>query len=132
MAQLPEKEPSLVVEIPKQPEVPKQPEILKNAVEVSSNVKGIPKESTKPISKSRKIESANIEIDGIKFTSNEKLTSVDDKIETGSRGTFSPSGTVEIPVVQLDKDRIPLTSKDFARAFRQKYCQNNKEDKNGS
>jgi DNA polymerase III subunit gamma/tau len=70
---------------------------------------------------------ADLEIDGVNFTAHEKLTSIDDKIEKGSRGVPTLSAPADTPEVQLSKDRLPLTAKEFSRGF-SKRIKNSGED----
>lgn len=61
-----------------------------------------------------------LEIDGVSFTPSEKLTSVDDKIEHGTRGAPTATGHTEAPPVQLGEGRTPLSAKEFTRGFIQR------------
>ena len=73
--------------------------------------------SVRKVAESKK---ADLEIDGVNFTSHEKLTSIDDKIERGSRGVPVNTVFANTPGVQLDKERLPLTPKEFSRGFSQR------------
>lgn len=55
----------------------------------------------------------NIEVDGIKFTQDENLTTLDDKIHQ-SVGTVN-NVSDEVLGVEYDKNKIPLTDREFAR-----------------
>jgi len=56
-----------------------------------------------------------LEIDGIKFTHDEKLTSLDHKIEPS---VHTPQQSVPITAnTELDKSKIPLPEKEFSRGF---------------
>jgi DNA polymerase III subunit gamma/tau len=57
-----------------------------------------------------------LEIDGVKFSSEESLTSVDSKI-TGGRG---PSAELNRPVVEWDRHKIPMSEQEFAHEFIQR------------
>ena len=75
----------------------------------------------KPAEPARKIvESKALEIDGVKFTKEEKLTSVDSKIEKGTRGAPTTVGPTSAPEVRLDKDLRPMPPKEFSRGFIQR------------
>ena len=63
---------------------------------------------------------AEIEVDGIKFTHNENLTSLDSKIDGGSR--TPPVPAVSNPSdVELDRSKIPISEKEFARGLVQRF-----------
>lgn len=64
-----------------------------------------------------------IEVDGIAFSSDEALTSLDAKIDKGPSQPVvePPSPTAE---VELDKSRRPMAEKEFARGFVQRVKQN--------
>jgi len=82
-----------------------------------------PAESPKPAEPARRIaepKSKALEIDGVNFTPTEKLTSVDDKIEKGTRGATAVTGPADAPDVQFDKARLPMPPKEFARGFIQR------------
>jgi DNA polymerase-3 subunit gamma/tau len=68
----------------------------------------------------KKVEPKVLEIDGVNFTKEEKLSSIDDKLERGSRGAPQATGPSVAPEVRLDKDRIPMGPKEFSRAFIQR------------
>jgi DNA polymerase-3 subunit gamma/tau len=61
-----------------------------------------------------------LEIDGVSFSPTEKLTSVDEKLEKGSRGAPIATGPTSAPDVRLDKDLHPMAPKEFARGFLQR------------
>ena len=82
-----------------------------------------PPPAPKPVESTRKIvesKSRALEIDGVNFTKDEKLTSVDDKLERGSRGAPQAAGPSGAPEVRFDKDRLPMAPKEFARGFIQR------------
>ena len=77
----------------------------------------------KPAEPARKVvepKSKVLEIDGVNFTKDERLTSVDDKLERGSRGAPTATVHTEAPAVRLDKDHAPMAPKEFARGFIQR------------
>lgn len=57
-----------------------------------------------------------LEIDGVKFSSDESLTSVDSKITSGR----SPSAELNRPVVEWDRHKIPMSEQEFAHEFAQR------------
>ena len=57
------------------------------------------------------ISNKSIELDGVKYTSDERLTTLDDKVNTPRMDT-SISGK-EVPPVELDTAHAPITEKDF-------------------
>jgi DNA polymerase III subunit gamma/tau len=61
----------------------------------------------------------SIEVDGVKFTHDEKLTSLDHKIEPG--GHPPPVAAPPSAEVELDGSRIPLPEKEFARGLVQRF-----------
>ena len=74
--------------------------------------------ASKPVEPARKIvEPKSIEIDGVRFTKEEKLTSVDNKIEKGTRGAPTTQGATSAPDTRLDKDLLPMSPKEFTRGF---------------
>jgi DNA polymerase III subunit gamma/tau len=105
------------VEIPSNPVV--QPSLPKAEVFVPPPSPKTPEPLPK-VSERRVVEpkSKELEIDGVKFTKDEKLTSVDDKLEKGSRGAPTAADcSKEPPAVRLDKDHEPMAPKEFARGF---------------
>ena len=79
-----------------------------------------PIEVVKPALKPAK---RSIEIDGVKFTTDEHLTSLDNKIGSAGPPTIhAPSAEVK-----LDKSRIPIPEKEFARAFIQKVVKDDQK-----
>ena len=56
-----------------------------------------------------------VEVDGVRFSAKEELTTLDGKIETGTRGvpvdSRAPAG------VELDEAHMPLAEREFARGF---------------
>ncbi len=62
-----------------------------------------------------------VEIGGVNFSADEKLTSVDDKLERGSRGAPVATTLTETPGVRLDKDLHPMAPKEFARGLIQRF-----------
>jgi len=68
-----------------------------------------------------RIVPAEIEVDGVVFSKIESLTSLDAKIERTTRGAPVPLTAVNGPAVELDKTRIPLSEKEFARGFSERY-----------
>jgi DNA polymerase III subunit gamma/tau len=60
----------------------------------------------------------SIEIDGVTFSPDESLTSVDSKIGPG-RGVSTPDENSAL--VEFDKDKIPITDQEFSRGFIQKF-----------
>ena len=67
------------------------------------------------ISQKVSVPRKSLEIDGVKYTHDEKLTSLDHKIEPGGRVTISPPPiTAEI---ELDKFKIPISEKEFSRGL---------------
>jgi len=73
---------------------------------------------TEPTRKIVESKKSDIEINGINFTSTEKLTSIDDRIEKGTRGIPVMSTIPNTPEVKKDKTRVPMTPKEFARGFK--------------
>lgn len=72
----------------------------------------------KPKPPSQKIDvipRKSLEIDGVKYTHDEKLTSLDHKIEPGGRAPISPPPI--IAEVELDKFKIPISEKEFSRGL---------------
>jgi len=59
----------------------------------------------------------SIELDGVTFRSDEKLTTLDDKMEP-SRGVSAPDESVE---VEFDNSRIPMSEQEFSRAFLERF-----------
>ena len=97
--------------------------IAQSFVEALEKPKEAPKPPpvAKPAEPVRKIvEPKVLEIDGVNFTKEEKLTSVDDKLEKGSRGAPHATGPSQAPEVRFDKDRVPIPPKEFSRAFIQR------------
>lgn len=80
----------------------------------------MPKPAEPPPRKIVESKSKSLEIDGVNFTPTEKLTSVDDKIERGTRGSSTVTGPADAPDVQFDKARLPMPPKEFARGFIQR------------
>lgn len=60
-----------------------------------------------------------IEVDGVRFSKNEELTTLDGKIGkgSGSRPPASQDSDPESPRVQQDPRMIPISEKEFAREF---------------
>jgi DNA polymerase-3 subunit gamma/tau len=79
-----------------------------------------PKPEVKAEPPRRIVKPKALEIDGVSFTPAEKLTSVDDKLEKGSRGAPIATGPTSAPDVRLDKDLHPMAPKEFARGFLQR------------
>ena len=88
-------------------DVPKNEEVKlpKKEVEIKLTNKTKIKETLK--------SGQSIEIDGVKFSYDESLTSIDSKITPG-RG---PETIVEPTLVELDKHKIPMSDQEFSRAF---------------
>lgn len=61
-----------------------------------------------------------IEIDGVMFSSDERLTSLDDKIEP-SRGPEVINKNESSVQVEFDKSKIPLSEQEFSRAFLERF-----------
>jgi len=61
-----------------------------------------------------------IEVDGVKFTKDESLTSLDSKIESGARSAPVPAVT-SLSGVELDRSKIPIPEKEFARGLVQRF-----------
>jgi hypothetical protein len=59
----------------------------------------------------------SIELDGVTFRSDEKLTTLDDKMEP-SRGASVPDESVE---VEFDNSRVPMSEQEFSRAFLERF-----------
>lgn len=60
-----------------------------------------------------KIKAKSVEIDGVIFTADEVLTSLDNKIKSESLVKTEP----DLMLVKLDKSRVPITNKEFASSF---------------
>lgn len=61
-------------------------------------------------------KSKTVEVDGIVFSSDEKLTGLDSQFV--SQPPPAPKDPEEAPSVKLDKDRVLMSNKDFSRALR--------------
>ena len=73
------------------------------------------KDATKPIPQ---IKSKVLEIDGVKFSSDENLTSLDKKINFGSSTPPVPAvATGNLPSVKSGTDDVPITDKEWARGL---------------
>lgn len=76
--------------------------------------------------KSQKVElpknstGKSLEIEGIKFSSNENLTTLDDKIEIGTRGPDAIVSGSDYDSVEFDPSHAPIPDTEFARAFIQR------------
>lgn len=60
--------------------------------------------------------SASMEIDGIRFTVDERLTTLDDKIERGSSVPAPSNGQPGLPV-EFDRAHVPITEQEFVRSL---------------
>ena len=123
----------LPAEAPDAPALSSKPmEVPSKPTEIPPEVKSPPLVPLQKLLTISKVESAPIEIDGIKFSSTEKLTSVDDKIEKGTRGAPSPNANkVEVSDIARDKSHTPLTPSEFARSFRSRMGQISKVGNDG-
>ncbi len=65
-----------------------------------------------------------MELDGVKFTSDESLTSLDNRIEHGTRGAPQPDSAAT-QGVEYDKAREPMSEKEFSRGFIQRFRKEN-------
>lgn len=95
--------------------------LVKPALVPSGNL--FAKPAVKTVEATKVPKTRMIEVDGVPFSSDEALTSLDGKIEKGSSPPVvePPSPTAE---VQLDKSRLQMTEKEFARGFVQRVKQN--------
>ncbi len=88
-----------------------------------------PQPSPAPAKLPAKVESPkpakSIEIDGVKFDAAETLTSLDKKIEHGTRGAPQPVDSLKSQGVEYDKAREPMSEKEFARGFTQRVRKEN-------
>lgn len=57
-----------------------------------------------------------IEVDGIRFTPDERLTTLDDKIERGSSPPAPLSHGTNMPV-QFDRNNVPISEQEFVRSL---------------
>ncbi len=62
----------------------------------------------------------SLEIEGIKFSSEENLTTLDDKIEIGTRGPDVITSGSNYDSVKFDPSHAPIPDTEFARAFIQR------------
>lgn len=70
----------------------------------------------------KKIEKTRqIEIDGITFSSDEKLTSMDSQFTTAATPEIQEESTPVVTPVKLDKEKIPMSTKEFSREFRERF-----------
>src|SRR5512135_1932119 len=106
---------------PSIPQVPPPvPSVVQSPVEapkVEAPKVEAPKTETPKVEAPRRIVEPKpkiLEIDGVSFSATEKLTSVDDKLEKGSRGAPAATGPSNAPEVRLDKDLHPMAPKEFA------------------
>lgn len=60
---------------------------------------------------------APLEIDGVKFNEEERITNLHDKIEPTKRSPGHLSDLDNRAKVEYDKSRVPMTDQEFARAF---------------
>jgi hypothetical protein len=96
---------------PVQAAPPPMPDALVKIPEPKSEVKA------EPLRRIAEPKPKILEIDGVSFSASEKLTSVDDRLEMGSRGAPVAMGPTSAPGVRLDKDFHPMTPKEFSRGF---------------
>lgn len=108
--------PSPVVSPPAEPPTPSPPPAVSTKPPEPQTKPVAPKPVVKPTSSAR-----TLKIDEIEFSSDERLTSVDHKIEKGTRGPPSGPNHSEAPRVQYDQDKEPLSGKDFARGLVQRF-----------
>lgn len=78
------------------------------------NLPPIESTSTEPKSKEAK-PVKSIEVEGVRFSSTESLTSLDDKIEKSELKKDIKRDLLE---VELDKSRVPVTSKEFSKLLK--------------
>lgn len=64
---------------------------------------------------------STLEIDGIKFTENENLTSLDSRIDVMSHAQPPLITKGPFAEVELDSSRVPIPDKEFARGFIQRF-----------
>jgi DNA polymerase III subunit gamma/tau len=95
--------------IPKKVE---EPVISKSIEKVPDSVKEV---SLHDSFKTRTVDHREISIDGVKFTSNESLTSLDGKISNSPHVIKSDPNHF---TVELEKSRIPVNEKEFSEIFR--------------
>jgi len=57
-----------------------------------------------------------MEVDGVRFTADERLTTLDDKIEKGSSGSTPSDGREGLPV-EFDRAHVPITEQEFVRSL---------------
>jgi hypothetical protein len=73
----------------------------------------------------RELESyaPDLEVEGVVFRKDERLTSIDRKLQMGSsRPGFEPQGNVkEMLAGKVDKDKVPLTPTEFASGFKKSF-----------
>lgn len=105
--------PQIPVQTQVQPQDQVQPQIpVQTQVSIDKPKLPAPTQKT---SQKIDIPRKSIEIDGVKYTHDEKLTSLDHKIEPGGRVPTSPPPI--IAEIELDKLRIPISEKEFSRGL---------------
>jgi hypothetical protein len=73
--------------------------------------------NTSTIPTSEKSEKpTEMEVDGVRFTADERLTTLDDKIEKGSSGSTPSDGREGLPV-EFDRAHVPITEQEFVRSL---------------
>ena len=106
------------------PDKPEKPALLASGNLFTTPSKPISKDApSTPRSTPRPAPKAKIvEIDGVQFSAEETLTSLDEKIEKGPSSVIAepPPPSAE---VELEKSRIPMPEKEFARGFVQRVKQ---------
>lgn len=65
---------------------------------------------------------STLEVDGVTFRSDERLTSLDDKIEQGKGSPRSTSKDDSL-VESLDRSKVPLSEQEFSRVFLERFSQ---------
>jgi DNA polymerase III subunit gamma/tau len=88
------------------------------AVKDSSYIIKPPKKEE--VTKPPRSDNATIEIEGVKFNSEERITKLHDKIEPG-RGVPSLDNTNPFSIVQYDRDKIPMSEQEFTRAIIERF-----------
>jgi DNA polymerase III subunit gamma/tau len=93
-------------------------------------INSLPKKKTelvdKPVAPTHNKIEKSIEIDGVKFTSNESLTALDKTVEKSYKlSTKSQEDNVfneeDFSDVVLDKTRVPMSERKFARVFVERF-----------
>ncbi len=113
----------IVYDPPPSPVVSKpaeSPPVVKAPDPPAPVIKSAEVKPAEPVRKIAEPKSKAIEIEGVNFTPSEQLTSVDHKLEKGSRGTAVATGPADTPGVQFDQARLPMTPKEFTRGFIQR------------